>query len=339
VAYFASPGTERTPAEDTALTDVGDTLAGAPSIVTTEERIYPAETSTSARDLAEPIDENNRPENTEVRELQVNRSTTTDDKGQDRSSSSSTSTQQTASTSVAALTIADIESNMVRVAGGTFTMGCEEERDLDCRDYEKPAHTVTVPTFYISKYEVTQAQWRAVMGNNSAHNQECDLCPVEKVSWDDVQVFLQKLNAQTGKKYRLPTEAEWEYAARGGNDSQGYRFSVSNIITDVAWYIMNSEESNTYGRKPTTRPVGGKRANELGLHDMSGNVWEWCEDSWHKNYQGAPTEGGGWEGSSNGRVIRGGSWISGDSLCRVSGRFGVSHFNRDLSLGFRVARY
>ncbi|MEZ4915060.1 MAG: bifunctional serine/threonine-protein kinase/formylglycine-generating enzyme family protein [Chitinophagales bacterium] len=176
--------------------------------------------------------------------------------------------------------IAQLEKNMVYVAGGSFTMGCTSEQGSDCYNYEKPAHTVSVQSFYIGKYEVTQEEWRAVMGSDppELYFKGCDRCPVESVSWNDAQDFLKKLNAQTGKNYRLPSEAEWEYAARGGNKSKGYKYAGSDNINVVARYGGNSNNK--------TQTVGGKQANELGIYDMSGNVYEWCND-WYKGYPGA----------------------------------------------------
>jgi formylglycine-generating enzyme required for sulfatase activity len=228
--------------------------------------------------------------------------------------------------------IARLEADMVRVAGGSFTMGCKSGRDTDCDDDEKPAHTVRVSDFSIGKYEVTQAQWRAVMGSDPSNNKGCDECPVEEVSWNDIQEFLTKLNAQTGKRYRLPTEAEWEYAARGGNQSRGYLYSGSNNIDEVGWYRGNSSSNNP--------PVGGKKPNELGLYDMSGNVWECCEDDLHDNYNGAPTDGSAWVDSPRGgsRVLRGGSCIYPSNFCRAASRGMISASGRNGSNGFRLAR-
>jgi formylglycine-generating enzyme required for sulfatase activity len=222
---------------------------------------------------------------------------------------------------------------MVLVRGGTFTMGCTGEQGGDCYDWEKPTHQVTVSDYYIGKYEVTQKEWRAVMGSDplELRFKGCDNCPVERVSWEDIQQFLTKLNARTGKTYRLPTEAEWEYAARGGSSSLGYKYSGSNNLDEVAWYDGNSGDK--------THPVGQKKANELGLYDMSGNVWEWCSDDWHGNYTGAPTNGRAWIDSprASGRVRRGGSWGSGAQGCRVSIRYGYAPSDRYYGLGFRLA--
>ncbi|HMR43210.1 MAG TPA: SUMF1/EgtB/PvdO family nonheme iron enzyme, partial [Saprospiraceae bacterium] len=202
---------------------------------------------------------------------------------------------------------------MVLVEGGAFTMGCDPSRDGECETCEFPAHEVKVPTFYMSRYEVTQSQWHAVMGSNPHEPgfKGCDNCPVESVSWNDVQDFLKNLNRLTGKKYRLPSEAEWEYAARGGKKSKGYQYSGSNRLKAV------SGVGDNYRGK--TRPVGSLQPNELGLYDMSGNVTEWCQDVWHDNYEGAPTDGSAW--MSGGRqgdyVFRGGSWSSIGGYCRV----------------------
>ncbi|MFN0013923.1 MAG: SUMF1/EgtB/PvdO family nonheme iron enzyme [Saprospiraceae bacterium] len=210
--------------------------------------------------------------------------------------------------------------DMVRVQGGTFQMGQ--------KGVAEPVHTVTLPDFEIGKYPVTQKLWQEVMGANPSRFNGCADCPVESVSWNDVQVFLEKLNTKFPvKKYRLPTEAEWEYAARGGKWSKGYEYAGSNNVDKVAWYDKNT------GSK--THPVGGLKANELGLHDMSGNVWEWCSD-WYGVYpsdsQNNPT--GPTAGSS--RVWRGGSWISIPRSCRVASR--DSHGPTDrLSFGFRLA--
>jgi len=222
-------------------------------------------------------------------------------------------------------TLNDIDFEMVFVEGGTFTMGCTPEQSK-CNKDEKPAHFVILSNYYIGKYEVTQAQWRAVMGNNPSYFNGDNL-PVENVSWNDAQEFVHKLNNQTGKNYRLPTEAEWEYACRGGKFSASYKYSGSNTISDVAWYYENSDRK--------THPVGYKQANELGIYDMSGNVWEWCSDwygSYNSNLQTNP------QGASTGsqRVLRGGSWNNHAQNCRVSYRHYSSPDSRGSGSGFRL---
>ena len=220
---------------------------------------------------------------------------------------------------------------MVRVDGGSFTMGCQSGRDSNCDDDERPAHRVQVRSFEIGKYEVTQGLWKAVMGNNPSRFRGCAECPVEKVNWDEVQGFLAKLNARTGERYRLPTEAEWEYAARGGRQSRSYEYAGSDNASSVGWYQYNSEDK--------THPVGQKSANELGLHDMSGNVREWVQDCWNDSYQGAPADGRAWErGECRRRVVRGGSWDYGPRDLRSAYRDWVVTGYRIYYLGFRVSR-
>jgi formylglycine-generating enzyme required for sulfatase activity len=216
---------------------------------------------------------------------------------------------------------------MVAVEGGTFTMGCTAEQGSDCFDYEKPSHSVTVSSFCIGKYEVTQAQWVSVMGSNPSYFKGDDL-PVEQVSWDDVQAFITKLNTQTGKQYRLPTEAEWEYAARGGAQSKGYKYSGSSDVGAVAWYSSNSGSA--------THAVGGKQENELGIHDMSGNVWEWCSD-WYGEYSSSPLTDPTGPTSGSYRVGRGGHWNNAAAYCRVAYRDYISPSNRSSYFGFRLA--
>jgi formylglycine-generating enzyme required for sulfatase activity len=213
---------------------------------------------------------------------------------------------------------------MIIVEGGTFTMGCSDEQNGDCEDNEKPAHKEVLSTFYIGKYEITQKLWRAVMGSelNVSYNFNCEDCPVEQVSWNDTQKFISKLNTLTNRTFSLPTEAEWEYAARGGKRSKGYKYSGSNTIDEVAWYIENYKK-NKYGEKGTTHPAGMKKPNELGLYDMSGNVWEWCSDWYTKEYyRNGKSVHPGWplKGSTLffRRVLRGGSWGGSAKGCRVS---------------------
>lgn len=214
---------------------------------------------------------------------------------------------------------------MVLVKGGTFQMG-----DANGGSDEKPVHSVSLNNFYLGKTEVTQAQWQAVMGSNPSSFNNCDQCPVESVSWDDAQEFIKKLNAKTGKTYRLPTEAEWEYAARGGK-SATYTYAGSNTVDEVAWYSSNS------GYK--THPVGEKKANELGLYDMSGNVWEWCQD-WYADDYYAKSPSSNPPGPTTGslRVIRGGSWNVNPAYLRVAFRGYGTPDRRDDGIGFRLAR-
>ena len=203
-----------------------------------------------------------------------------------------------------------ISIDMVRVEAGTFTMGATAEMK-DPWDSEKPTHRVTLTNdYYIGKYEVTQALWQAVMGNNPS-KLKGDNLPVERVSWDDCQNFLRRLNRITGKTFRLPTEAEWEYAARGGNKSRGYQYSGSNNLLDVAWYDYNS------GNK--THAVGTKQPNELGIYDMSGNVWELCQDRYERYSSSSQINPTGANSGSD-RVIRGGCWIKTAWGCRSSYR-------------------
>ena len=211
--------------------------------------------------------------------------------------------------------IKKLAENMVRVEGGTFTMGATPEQDSDAYDREKPTHQVTLSTYYIGKYEVTQAEWQAVMGTNPSNFKGNNL-PVECVSWDDCQDFIRKLNELTGKQFRLPTEAEWEYAARGGNKSNRTKYAGGSDIDNVGWYDGNSNS--------TTHPVGQKRANELGLYDMSGNVREWCQDGCDDYSSASQTNPQGSAGRN--RMLRGGSWSDDARYCRLSYR---DHFVSD----------
>ena len=220
----------------------------------------------------------------------------------------------------AASRLIKLSESMVRVEGGTFTMGCTQEQ-TDCKDAEKPPHWVRVRSFEISKYEVTRELWAVVMEEDLP---VCPQCPVSDVSWDDVQVFLQKLNAEDGQ-YRLPSEAEWEYAARGGTKSQGYRYAGSNNPDAVAWH----SDGNIYW-------VGQKQANELGLYDMSGNVLEWVQDCWNESYAGAPSDGRSWEsGDCSRRVLRDG--LIPRYLRSASRSWGSTADNRG-NVGFRIVR-
>ena len=219
--------------------------------------------------------------------------------------------------------------NMVKVEGGTFTMGATSEQGNEVYSDEKPAHKVTLSDYHIGKYEVTQEEWKAVMGTNPSRFTGNNK-PVERVPWNDCQEFIKKLNLLTGLQFRLPTEAEWEYAARGGRKSQGYKYSGSNNVDDVAWYDYNFSE--------TTHQVGTKRPNELGLYDMSGNVYEWCSD-WYSSsyYSSSPTTNPTGPTTGSFRVRRGGSWLNDAQYCRVSRRDDYDPDYRYHFIGFRLA--
>ena len=224
------------------------------------------------------------------------------------------------------LTIKGVRYEMVWVEGGTFRMGATSEQGSDADD-EKPVHSVTLSSYYIGKTEVTQALWKAVMGSNPSYLKGDDL-PVERVCWDDCQEFIRKLNALTGQNFRLPTEAEWEFACRGGNNSRGYKYSGSNYIDNVAWYRSSSGIE--------IQPVATKSPNELGIYDMSGNVYEWCADWYEKYSSGAQTNPKGpYDGKY--RVFRGGGRYCFAGGCRSSGRYANYPSRRDCNLGLRLA--
>ncbi|MBR6483299.1 MAG: formylglycine-generating enzyme family protein, partial [Bacteroidaceae bacterium] len=192
---------------------------------------------------------------------------------------------------------------------------------------EKPTHQVTLSTYCIGKYEVTQAEWKAVMGTNPSRHKGDNL-PVEGVSWGDCQEFIRKLNELTGKQFRLPTEAEWEYAARGGKRSYGVKYAGGSDIDNVAWHQGNSNS--------TTHPVGQKRANELGLYDMSGNVMEWCQN-WDGSYSSASQTNPQGPATGTARMLRGGSWNDARWYCRLSYRYGRVPDYRNGNYGLRLA--
>ena len=208
--------------------------------------------------------------------------------------------------------------NMVFVEGGTFQMGSNSSNDD-----ENPVHTVAVSSFYMDKTGVTQAEYRKVMGENPSKFSGCDDCPVENGNWHDANEYAKKV----GK--RLPTEAEWEYAARGGSKSKGYRYSGSNDLDAVGWYDNNSDDK--------THPVAQKQPNELGLYDMTGNVWEWCSD-WYSDsyYRSSPKNDPQGPNSGKFRVFRGGSWGSRDDSCRVADRSGHVPVSGSAHRGFRL---
>ena len=218
-----------------------------------------------------------------------------------------------------------VEFNMVKIEGGTFHMGATSEQGG--YDEEKTVHSVTISDYYIGETEVTQELWEAVMGSNPSYFTGNNQRPVEYVSWYDCQEFIKKLNQLTGKKFRLPTEAEWEYAARGGKYSRGYRYSGSNNADEVAWYSNSGSK---------THSVKTKKANELGLYDMSGNVYEWCND-WRGRYQSNSQTNPTGPSEGERRVLRGGSWGSYDRLVRVSNRYYITPDPRYYDCGLRLA--
>ena len=211
---------------------------------------------------------------------------------------------------------------MVFVEGGTFLMG-SSTREPE----EKPVHSVTLSSYNIGKYEVTQYQWKTIMGSNPSHFTNCDNCPVETVSWNEVQEFIERLNAESGKNYRLPTEAEWEFAARGGSNSKGYKYSGANDISIISWCAENS------GNR--THEVGTKLPNELGIYDMTGNVWEWCSD-WYSSYSAHKETNPKGPYLAKNRVIRGESYYDYENTGSTTFRAQIMpdfHIN---GLGFRL---
>lgn len=249
------------------------------------------------------------------------------------------STPLTANQSFQEMLINNVGLDMVYIPGGSFRMGSPEDEE-GRYDNEGPQHKVTVQPFYLGKYPVTQAQWRAVATlsqmdrklNLSPSYFESDDCPVEGVSWDDAIEFCNMLSLYSRKEYRLPSEAEWEYACRAGTTTP---FSFGNTLT--------KDQANFDRTIGKTTPVGQYPANAFGLYDMHGNVLEWCEDSWHKSYKGAPTDGSIWtdnsawiDGSPNNRLLRGGSWFSSPRYCRSAARIYRPRDFRSLYFGFRV---
>ena len=220
---------------------------------------------------------------------------------------------------------------LVHVQGGEFLMGCPPSQASDCVRNEIPNHPVKVSGYYIAKYEVTQALWMAVMGGKNPSKVIGDSLPVTRVSWYDAKTFISKLNNLTGKKYRLPTEAEWEFAARGGNLSKNYKFSGSNTLEDVAWCKNNSDNE--------PHPVGTKQPNELGIYDMSGNVYEWCNDGfdyYEVNANSLVENPTGYDMSKT-KVYKGGGMSSYWDVCRVSARFQSEPNGAFNYVGFRLA--
>lgn len=218
---------------------------------------------------------------------------------------------------------------MILVRGGTYKMGCSNDQS-GCESDELPAHNVILDDYYIGEAEVTQSLWKSIMETRPSKHINCDECPVEMVSWEDVQLFISRLNKRTGEaQYRLPTEAEWEYAARGGAFSQNFRYSGGNTISESGWFNESNENS--------TRPVKGKKPNELGLYDMSGNVWEWCSDLFAPYQAGIQSNP---KGPAKGslRVCRGGSWNYPAESGRVTKRNTEDAALKFSYIGFRLAR-
>ena len=238
-------------------------------------------------------------------------------------SPSSSASLSGASSNKKTYTVKGVSFTMLRVDGGTFQMG-SNDGEYD----EKPVHSVTLNSYQIGQTEVTQALWKAVMGNNPSWFKGDDL-PVERVSWNDCQDFIAKLNQMTGEAFRLPTEAEWEFAAKGGNKGNGATYSGSDNLYDVAWYASNSSSK--------THAVGTKAPNELGIYDMSGNVQEWCHDRYvsYANEERAKTAG---QASGSGRVYRGGSWLDNAMFCRTANRSLNAPSFTHSNLGLRLAR-
>ena len=232
-------------------------------------------------------------------------------------------------------TVNGVDFVMVPVEGGSFTMGATPEQGSDASSREKPVHQVTLSSYYIGQTEVTQELWIAVMGTNPSYFNGNQL-PVERVSWQDCQTFIAILNEMTDQNFRLLTEAEWEFAARGGNGSQGYKYSGSNDLSSVGWYSYNDSwelrGTGYYG----THPVSTRNPNELMLYDMSGNVHEWCQDRYGDYSSGEQIDPTG-PASGTTRVYRGGNWYFDDWFCRVSFRNGLSPNNSNYGIGLRLA--
>jgi formylglycine-generating enzyme required for sulfatase activity len=241
----------------------------------------------------------------------------------------------------------EIRLDMVLIPGGTFMMGSPDNEE-GAFDDEKPQHEVTVPQFFMGRYPITQAQWRVVAGypqvdreltpDPSNFKKKRDNRPAENVDWDDATEFCQRLSQRTGREYRLPSEAEWEYACRGGTQTP---FSFGHYISTELANYNGSEygESPACERKGETTDVGSYPPNNFGLCDMHGNVWEWCEDDWHDSYEGAPTDGGAWleeKRTETRRLLCGGSWNNDPGDCRSAFRGFNSRGNRYNGLGFRV---
>ena len=232
---------------------------------------------------------------------------------------------------VKTFTVNGVSFKMVKVEGGTFTMGATPEQGTEPQPNEKPAHEVAVEDFFIGQTEVTQELFEAVLGFNPSYTR-WPQCPVDKISWKDCQAFVEELNELTGENFRLPTEAEWEYAARGGKYSKGYKYAGSDNLDEVAWMVTNADEKS--------HPVASKKPNELGLYDMSGNVFEWCQDKYLMYDGSEPQYSQKMLKSDRKRefyIERGGCWNYGPTMCRVAYRHAGNYTHMYAYDGMRLA--
>ncbi|MGM9803505.1 MAG: formylglycine-generating enzyme family protein [Muribaculaceae bacterium] len=223
-------------------------------------------------------------------------------------------------------TVKGVSFTMIAVEGGTFVMGCDAQPGEEASADEAPVHQVTMPSFYIGETVVTQALWNVVMGKNPSDKKD-DESPVEMVSWNDCQHFISRLNKLTGEHFSLPTEAAWEFAARGGNKGGNSKYSGSNNVNNVCWSVINSHKR--------THKVKTLQPNELGIYDMSGNVWEWCAD-WYADYGAAPQTNPQGPYSGSFKVVRGGCFNVAEWYCRITFRSGFAPIDRGADLGFRL---
>ena len=241
------------------------------------------------------------------------------------------------------ITVNGVSFTMIRVEGGTFQMGATPEQ-MGMDDEERPVHSVTLSSYYIAETEVTQALWEAVTSykpTKDSYQWKAPYgvgaqYPAYYVSWNDCQDFIAKLNSLTGEKFRMPTEAEWEYAARGGNKSKGYRYSGSNTIGDVAWYKGNAFDMGKNNPNYGTHAVKTKQPNELGLYDMTGNLWEWCQD-WYGTYSSNPQTNPTGPADGTNRIVRGGHWGAPEKNSGVAYRKYPSPNSRTRQDGLRLA--
>ncbi|HTB31373.1 MAG TPA: SUMF1/EgtB/PvdO family nonheme iron enzyme [Bacteroidia bacterium] len=233
--------------------------------------------------------------------------------------------------SLMAVSILNLDSNFVFVQGGTFAMGLPDSSDVEGGEIQKPQHKVKLKSFYILKTHVTQALWYSIMDTNPSIHKECFTCPVENITWYDAQKFIAKLNKIKKEHYRLPTEAEFEYAAGGGNKGHGLKYSGSNNINEVGWFEDNSGSMS--------HPVGEKKPNELGLVDMSGDMWEWCSD-WFEMYYYKVSPSDNPQGPAKGtdKILRGGCWFSLDEGCMVASRGQLRPELKNKYTGFRIVK-